>query len=281
MKHKKGIKSKYILLFFVVICLLMIMLSLLGKRYESINKIFGRVIVPIEKVITKTGDFITDKFTFLRDKEELIAENQSLTIKNQELSNQIASLELEIANLEDYKNLYKLDKSYEEYNKVPANVIATDGNNWFSTLTIDIGAKDGIKVGMNVISGSGLVGKIVTVGDNWAQVRTLIDSNSHVSVMASNTGDYGILTGSLELAQKGAAEINQFYDSDENTQVGDMIVTSNISDVYWPGILVGYISEINDDSNNLTKTGRVTLAADFEHIRHVLVITDMKEEIQN
>lgn len=281
MKQKKFIKSKYILLFFVVICLMMVMFSLLGKKINGLNTFLGRIITPVEKVITKVGDFFSDNLTFFDDKETLIAENQILTIKNKELKNQISSLEMEVARLEGYKDLYDLDQEYEEYNKVAANVIAKDSGNWFYSFTIDKGTDDGIKEGMNVLSGSGLVGKIVSVGNNWAQVRSIVDSTSYVSAMVVTTGDYGIVSGSLELAEDGCAQLEQFYDSDNNAAEGDMLVTSNISDVYWPGLLIGYISKIQTDTNNLTKTGEVVLAADFEHITNVLVITDMKEEIQN
>lgn len=281
MKQKKFLKSKYILLFFVIICLVMVMFSLLGKRVNGFNVLMGRVITPVEKVVTKIGNFISDNLTIFDDKESLIAENQTLKIKNEELKNQITSLELEVARLEEYKDLYNLDKKYEEYNKIAANVIAKDSSNWFYSFTIDKGLDDGIQEDMNVLAGSGLVGKVVSVGKNWAQVRSIIDSSSYVSAMVVNTGDYGIVTGSLELSEEGCAVLEQFYDSDNNTVVGDMLVTSNISDVYWPGLLIGYVSDVQVDPNNLTKTGEVILAADFEHITNVLVITDMKEEIQN
>ena len=58
---------------------------------------------------------------------------------------------------------------------------------------------------------------------------------------------------------------------------GDKIVTSNVSDKYLPGILIGYISAINVDPNNLTKSGHITPAVDFEHLEEVLIITQMKQ----
>lgn len=281
MKQKKILKSKYVLLFFVVICVFMLMLSLLGKKVDGLNVFFGRIITPIEKVITKVGDFFSENIHIFDDKEKIITENQILTIKNEELKNQISSLELEIAQLEEYQDLYNLDKKYDEYNKLAANVIAKDSSNWFFSFTIDKGSDDGIKEGMNVLSGSGLVGKVVSVGNNWAQVRSIIDSESYVSAMTVGTEDYGMVRGSVELAEKGCASFEQFYDSDNNAYKGDMVVTSNISDIYWPGLLIGYLSDIKTDVNNLTKTGEIVLAADFEHLKHVLVITDIKEEIQN
>ena len=62
---------------------------------------------------------------------------------------------------------------------------------------------------------------------------------------------------------------------------GDDVVTSDISDKYLPNILIGYISTINKDTNNLTKSGYLTPVVDFEHLSEVLVITDKKQQIPN
>ena len=58
---------------------------------------------------------------------------------------------------------------------------------------------------------------------------------------------------------------------------GEQLVTSNISDKYLEGILIGYISSIKRDSNNLTYSGTVTPAVDFKHLQEVLVILDKKQ----
>jgi rod shape-determining protein MreC len=59
--------------------------------------------------------------------------------------------------------------------------------------------------------------------------------------------------------------------------VGGSVVTSNISSKFLPGILIGYISELNEDSNKLTKSGTVTPVVDFKHLQEVLVILELKE----
>ena len=53
-----------------------------------------------------------------------------------------------------------------------------------------------------------------------------------------------------------------------------------ISDRYHEGILIGYVNEIEMDSNNLTKSGTITPAVDFEHLHTVLVITDLKQAVE-
>ena len=64
-------------------------------------------------------------------------------------------------------------------------------------------------------------------------------------------------------------------------KVGDSVVTSNISDKYLPGILIGYISEIQTDPNNLTKSGRITPAVDFSRLDTVLVIQKLKQTAED
>ena len=61
--------------------------------------------------------------------------------------------------------------------------------------------------------------------------------------------------------------------------MGEQIVTSHISSKYLPGILIGYVKEIEVDANNLTRSGYITPAVDFQHLQEVLVITSTKEQL--
>ena len=70
-------------------------------------------------------------------------------------------------------------------------------------------------------------------------------------------------------------------DSADKVVEGDKIVTSNISDKYLPNILIGYINVLNVDANNITKSGQLTPAVDFEHLEEVLVIMQLKQSIED
>lgn len=77
-------------------------------------------------------------------------------------------------------------------------MIGKGTSNWFNTFTIDKGSKDGIKVDMNVIAGSGLVGIVTDVGKNYAVVRAIIDDTSNVSGMILSNNDNCIVSGNLK-----------------------------------------------------------------------------------
>ena len=78
----------------------------------------------------------------------------------------------------------------------------------------------------------------------------------------------------------GSGLVGIVVENNENeVSVGDQIVTSYISDKYLQGILIGYVSEVTVDSNNLTRSGYITPAVNFKDLQEVLVITTTKAEL--
>ena len=205
-------------------------------------------------------------------------ENQALQEQVDDLTAQNSQLTQDLDELDRLQELYALDQQYSEYDKVAAEVIAMDDENWFSTFTINRGTDDGIQVDCNVIAGSGLVGIVTDVGSNWATVRSIIDDSSNVSAMTMSTSDRCIVSGDLRLINEGKLQFIHLKDDDDRIQEGEKIVTSDVSEKFLPGILIGYVSEIEEDPNNLTKTGTLTPVVDFEHIREVLVIKELKQQ---
>ena len=176
----------------------------------------------------------------------------------------------------------KLDQKYPSYDKVAANVIGKDGGNWFTNFTIDKGSNDGIEVDMNVIAGSGLVGIVTDVGPNYAKVSAIINDTIKVSGMVTTTSDNLIVNGSLQnMNENMVIEFSNLNDKDNKVAIGDPVVTSYVSNRYQQGILIGYISTLTMDSNNLTKSGTITPAVDFEHIEEVLVILNKKQTAES
>ena len=204
-------------------------------------------------------------------------ENETLKSKVDSLTEELNALKLSQYDTEDLRELAELERTYSEYNKLPASVISKDPGNWFDTFLIDKGEKDGVAEGMNVITGSGLAGIVTETGPNYAKVRAIVDDMSSVSGMVLSTSDYCIVKGDLQMMdERQMITFSSLKDTKNKVAVGDQVVTSYISPDYVQGLLIGYISEIHVNSNNLTKSGLITPVVDFEHIKHVLVITDLK-----
>ena len=226
------------------------------------------------------GGWLANRSEELVQIRVLLSENESLKAQIDDLTIENTILQQDRYELTNLRELYLLDSQYEGYHKVGARIIAKDAGNWFHSFVIDQGEEDGITVDMNVIAGSGLVGRIVDVGPNWAKVTSIISDNSNVSGKVLATSDYLMVSGDLELYSGGVISFNKLVDSAGKVAEGDKIVTSNISDKYLPNILIGYISTLNIDANNITKSGLLTPAVDFEHLEEVLVITELKQAIE-
>jgi rod shape-determining protein MreC len=247
---------------------------------KPINTAVGYIVVPFQQGISKVGEWFSRRSDELIQIKELLDENQRLKQQVNDLMVENTLLQQDKTELVRLQELYKLDKQYDDYHKVGANIISRDTNNWYSSFVIDKGEKDGLKVDMNVIADGGLVGRITSIGPNWAKVTSIIDDNSNVSGKTLSTSDTLMVSGDLETMKSGNIRFSQLIDSNNAVGAGDKIVTSHISDKYLPNILIGYIYSIQADSNNLTKSGFISPAVDFEHLEEVLVILETKEELE-
>lgn len=273
------LKSKHLLVIMTFFCGSAVVSTLLsGVTSEPLAEAAGMIVVPFEKSIDGIGSWIGEISQTFQDKQELINKNQELQDAVDTLTEQNNILIQNQSELSRLQELYKLDEEYSSYPKVAARIISKDPGNWYDTFMINRGSNDGIRVDNNVISGKGLVGIVTEVGSNWATVRSIIDDSSYVSVMTVGTDDNCVVTGDLELIDEGKLRFSQLYDKDDKVTVGERIVTSNISDKYVEGLFVGYVSELELDTNNLTKTGTIVTPVDFKHLKDVFVITVNKQD---
>lgn len=278
-KNKIEIPSRYVLLTLSIICIIMMVLSYTADIFSGpLKSISGYTVVPFQKGIESAGSWLFNRSEDIKKLKELSAEVEDLQSQVDELKIKNNELMQDKYELSELRQLFKLSEEYGDFSTVGARVIGKDTGNWFNTFLIDKGSDDGIQTDMNVIAGSGLVGIVTEVGPNWATVKSIIDDDSNVSGMIQSTSDLLIVEGSLELMDKSIIKFSQLEDTSDSIKIGDQIVTSYISNKYLPGISVGYITEINLDSNNLTKSGYLTPVVDFKHLSTVLVIKELKQQ---
>ncbi len=272
--------GKTTLVILSIICIALITISIVGSRASSpVTGFTGMIITPIQKGMNRFGAFLAGFSDNMTDAATLREENTKLQEQVDTLTAENSKLVLNKEELNRLQELLELKEQYTDYDTVGAHVISKGSNNWFTTFTIDKGSNDGIQVDCNVLAGAGLCGIVTDVGPNWARVRSIIDDDSNVSAMVSTTSDTCIIAGNLQLLDEGTLSLVKLTDDNNHVHVGDKVVTSNISEKFLPGILIGYISELNNDANNLTKSGTVNPAVDFRHLQEVLVIRTLKEYI--
>ncbi len=276
-RSKYSIEPKYILMLCVLLCLGLIFFSYkFSSVFRPLKTQMNSLLIPMQKGIHLVGQNITNAIDAFDDKKALQEENEELRQQILELKEKNNLLQQDLYDLEKFKQLLELDEMYKEYPKVGANIIAKDSSGYYAVFTIDKGSDDGLAVDMNVLADTGLVGIITEVGKNYSIVRSIIDDNSYVSANILKTEDNCIVCGNLKLLDSGYIEVRDIsIKSDVKNNY--KVYTSDLSEKYLPGILIGYISKIQDETDGLTKKAYLTPVVDFEHLSTVLVITQTKE----
>jgi len=275
-KYSFLFSSKSLLIGFTAFCLLFIGVSFFTDKLAApLRSVVSTVIVPFQKGMNNIGLWTSDKAATLQEISEVMQKNVALQSQVDGLVEENNQLKQDSYELTRLRDLYMLDEKYPGYTKVGARVIGPDTSNWTSNFEIDKGSDDGIEVDMNVIAGGGLVGIVTKVGTSYAIVRSIIDDNSVVTGMLINTSDPCFVRGDLKLMDSGLINVTDFK-KDVVVRDGDKIVTSNISSKYLEGILIGYLKDVKLNPNNLSQSGYLEPAVNFENLQEVLVILEKK-----
>ncbi|NCC21669.1 MAG: rod shape-determining protein MreC [Alphaproteobacteria bacterium] len=144
-------------------------------------------------------------------------------------------LEAENKSLQELLNI-RLDP---RHSFVTARVVADSGNAYVHSLLVAAGIQDGIEKGQAVLSGDGLVGRIVEAGDDVARVLLLTDFNSRIPVMIEGSRQKAILTGTND-----ELPVLKYLPPDANVADGARVVTSGHGGLFPPGLPVGTVEQI-------------------------------------
>lgn len=278
-KNQSSLSSKYWLLILAAICIILLGIERFSDGGGPLRFIANYTVIPMQKGISYVGRFMSDVSGNFETLEDVKKENKELQSKVDELTIDNTRLRQEQYELERLRELYKLDQNYSDYEKIGAHVIANNGSNWFNDFTIDKGSNDGVQVNSNVLAGSGLAGIVTEVGPDYARVRSIIDDSSNISAMMLSTSDTCVVRGDLELMADGRIRFEKLANNENKIEVGEQVVTSHVSNRFLQGLFIGYVSEIEVDANNLTRSGYITPAVDFSNLQEVLVITTTKQDL--
>jgi rod shape-determining protein MreC len=194
-------------------------------------------------------------------------------VQAERLQNSIDLLRLRLFDLRELsqenvrlKNLLNF-KQKSPLHLLSARVIGRSIDSWSSSVIIDKGRYNGIKSGMVVISPKGLVGSVVESIDNTSKVLLINDPNQGIFCIVQRSRQEGLVSGTL-----GSNLIMRYLPDESQIAVGDVIITSELSQVYPKGLLVGRVVSIGREFSGLNCYALVKPVVDLTSIEEVLVI---------
>ncbi len=260
---KKFIKS-IVILFIIIVSVTM--LFRIGILNSSLHETVGNITVPIADAFGYPGRVISNIKEYFSEKKQLISLNKELKKRIKELERVYnAKKELEI----NYKKLLELSEIQNQYNYdvLPARIVLKGDSIWSKTIVINKGKRDGVVLNMAVVSGAGLVGKIIQTGYAYSRVLLVIDKTFKAGAKLRETRYTGLLEGS------GVNElILNYLPKNADIEPGDEIITSGLGGIFPAGYLIGTAKEQFCQESSFYQYSTIKPAVDFNNLELVAVV---------
>jgi rod shape-determining protein MreC len=204
---------------------------------------------------------------------------RSTAQENEQLRDRLAQTETALnaarqaqAENERLKALLNL-KEQTDIQSIPARVIARDPSVWFNTITINRGSSSGVAVNMPVVTGGGIVGRVITVSPFASQVMLITDEKAGAGAVIGQLGQSGALGSVRGRADLGVSVLEMRYVSGlENVEVGDNIMTTGQDGIYPPGLNVGKVIDLKKGSGTQAHQILIQPGAQLDHLEEVAVL---------
>lgn len=228
-------------------------------------------ITPLERVVVHGSDFARStwrNYFYLRD---VRSENQRLRDENARLRLEQVRMAEDAGQAQRLQALLKFKEQFIS-ETVAAQVIGSSGSEQSRVIYIDKGSRDGIRTDMAVITPTGVVGKVMRVFANTAQVLEINDATSGVGALLEKSRLQGILRGT----QAGEAMLH-YVMVDEKVEPGEIVLTSGGDHIYPKGLPIGQVTQVNPGTDMFLNI-RVKPAARLDRLEEVLIITKVSEK---
>jgi len=273
LQSEKRFRNIWISVFFI--CFVLFLLSSssgLKQPWNPVGQVIVEITAPFQKLIKQTinitRNFWINYFYLIDVRRE-----------NRHLKREINFFRRENSRYEEllatHERLRKLLQFKEMIRRpvVAAQVIGLDPTGWFKSVIIDKGKQAGLKPDMPVVNASGVVGRIVSVSNNYAKVLLIIDQNSAVDCLTQGSRDRGMVKGmSTEVCKM------DYMAKSSDAVVGEVVITSGLGDIFPKGLPLGKISGVNEASGRLFKEIDVMPSVDFSKLEEVLVIQTVDDQ---
>jgi rod shape-determining protein MreC len=255
---------------FLTLCAAMLLLSMLTQQpWAAGPRAYAKgAIAPMEAAMMWASDRIGSVTSVLGDISSLRAQNLRLQDENASLRRQLAEMNAAALDNQALRQALDFERSYG-HTMVAAEVVGRGPDSFSLTVLIDRGTAEGVRPGMVVASGAGLVGRVREAAEHAAIVQTLADPQSRVNAFLSRSGLQGTVIGG-----PGALQMQIDPRFGVAPAVGEWVITSGVGGSYPRGLLVAQVASVDHNDASTQDQAELAWVNDPSSLSMVLVITD-------
>ncbi|MBR4282161.1 MAG: rod shape-determining protein MreC [Clostridia bacterium] len=275
---KAFFKSKFFKTISTIICVMIaltLILSLVGNTIAPQSAIIGTIISPIEYVTGYVSHTFSNFFTSVERAEILENENNILREEMRNLREKLVDYDKYKSENEFYSEFLEIKKEHPDYQFQPAMVVSYDSLDVYKSFTINCGTAQGISQFDPVITADGLVGYVSEVGLTHATVMTLLNPNLSVSATDNRTRETGVVSGDAKLVASGCCKMS-YLSRSSAMNLGDYVITSGAGGVFPAGLMVGTVTEIGQESADVSLYAVLRPFVEPTGLSDVMVITSFE-----
>ncbi len=258
-----------------IVCSLFCIISLFSQSTSftlSFEGIVSGFVSPFQKGYDVLQDGISRfwaGFSELNEVRDQLAVTREKLLRYESLNEDIGEIRSENERLRALLGL----KERIQYDSITASVVSKDPDNWFRTIVVNKGSKDGIEVNMPVVAYSGdikaVVGKIVEVRRSVSRIQPLNSPDIKIGVRLQESRFPGLLSG---IAHNSNICVANYISKGASVNPGDVVVTSGLAGVFPSGLLLGTVIRVDISGNSPYQKLIVEPFMDYNLLEEVFII---------
>ena len=249
------------------ICLIMMTISSLARGKSNTLKVGGIYLLsPFQKIVSFFSGKVEKFWLNISEMKNIKGEKETLSKKVKCLEEKIRSYEVAVAQNKRLKELLAY-KSEVSYKMILAKIIARDAHNWFKTILLDKGKREGITQNMPVVVPEGVIGKVIEVAPHTSKVLLILDKCSGIGGMVERTRNIGVVKGD------GAICLLRYLSREAEVKKEDVVISSGLGRIFPQGLVIGKVEKVAKKSNELFQYIEVIPGVNFNKLEEVFIIT--------
>lgn len=251
----------------VLVCLALIFFSSTGGL-AGLEDLLAQPLNALSSLVNGGGRTVESLTSGRRTYQELEAYVASLETQLARITGELVSLREISADYQRLADLANYVSQAQNQEVLAADVIARDTVSSLRTIVVNRGARDGVRVGAPVVTGQGLVGRVMNVSANAARVQLITSEFSSVSARSQTNRVEGAVIG----LASGALRMT-LLPQGAQVQVGDLILTSGLGGNLPPDIVIGQVTSTRQFQSDIEQSAEVRSLIDFDRLEMVLIVT--------